>query len=332
LNTEWESVDWRSELNQAIRKPEQLIEVLQLDKNLLPLAEKAAKLFGLVVPRPFLQRMEKGNPHDPLLRQVLPLIDECESHPDFTEDPLREREVNPVPGLLHKFKNRVLLTLASVCAINCRYCFRRNFEYEHNNPGTDGWSASFEYIRSKPEIEEVILSGGEPLLLSDRRLQWFVTQLNTIPHLRWLRIHTRLPIVIPGRITPELVQVLSQSRCPITVVLHCNHANELDSAVGEAIARMTQAQITVLNQSVLLRGVNDQTETLCALSKQLFAFRVLPYYLHVLDKVKGTHHFAITDHEAVSLHQAMNASLPGYLVPRLVREIAGADAKQPVIF
>jgi EF-P beta-lysylation protein EpmB len=321
-------LEWRQELSQAIRSPRQLLEVLQLDMALLPSAETAAKNFGLVVPMPFLNRIEKGNAQDPLLLQVLPLGEELNTHPDFVEDPLRERQANPIPGLLHKFKNRVLLTLATVCAVNCRYCFRRNFDYAQNNPGTEGWSAAFDYIRQHSEIEEVILSGGEPLLLSDSRLQWFIHQLNTIPHLRWLRIHTRLPIVIPSRITPELVKILTQSRVPISVVLHCNHPNELDAEVGQAIARLTKEQIMVFNQVVLLRGVNDQVDTLCELSKRLFDFRILPYYLHVLDKVKGAHHFAISDEEAIMLHKQLNSRLPGYLVPKLVREVAGSESKQ----
>lgn len=320
---------WQIALKNLIRDPSVLIERLNLDENYLPWAEKASKLFPLRVSESFVARMQKGDPHDPLLRQVLPLASEFDEVPGFSADPLKERDKNPVPGLLHKFKGRVLLTLTSACPINCRFCFRREFPYGENNPGRKEWQQAFDYIARDNSIHEVILSGGDPLTLDDDYLNFFLQQLNNILHVKILRIHTRLPIMIPERITDELIATLTSTRLKPVMVIHCNHPQEIDATVGASLKKLAR-EMQVLNQNVLLKGINDNADTLRLLSEKLFAYNVLPYYLHQLDKVTGAAHFAVDDAVARQLHKQMAAQLPGYLVPRLVRELAGVASKQLV--
>ncbi len=319
---------WKIAFKNLIRDPRVLLTRLNLDDEpWLSAAQKAAQLFPLRVSESFVARMRKGSPHDPLLRQILPLDAEWDETQGFSADPLNEHEFNPVSGLLHKFKGRVLLTVTSACAVHCRYCFRRYFPYNENNPGRLQWQQVFDYIAADKSIHEVILSGGDPLTLDDDYLQFFFEQLSLIPHVNIVRIHTRVPIMIPERVTDELIATLTGTRLKAVMVVHCNHAQELDESVGAALQKFAE-KMQVLNQSVLLRGVNDDPNTLCSLSEKLFAYDVLPYYLHQLDPVKGTAHFAIEDKTAISLHQQMAAQLPGYLVPRLVREVPGHTAKQ----
>lgn len=318
---------WQEELSRSIRDPRELLEFLRLPISLLPQAEAAIELFGLRVPRPYAERIAKGDVHDPLLRQVLPLADELRHTPGYSDDPLQEADSNPVQGLVHKYHGRVLLIAAPNCAINCRYCFRRAFPYEHNNPNRQQWEQVFEQLRADHSIREVIFSGGDPLANPDRQLQWMVTQLVAIPHIRRLRVHTRLPIVIPQRITAETLDWLAATRLQSVLVLHTNHPNEVDAQVVESIARLRRAGVTVLNQAVLLKGVNDDVETQVALSETLFEAGVLPYYLHLLDKVQGAAHFEVADADAIRLHQQMQVRLPGFLVPKLAREEPGARHK-----
>jgi EF-P beta-lysylation protein EpmB len=275
--------------------------------------------------------MRKGDINDPLLRQVLPLEDELLAAPGYTGDPLGEQEANPHPGLIHKYHGRVLLIVSGSCAINCRYCFRRHFPYQDNKPSRESWQQALAYIAADPSISEVIYSGGDPLTASDSQLRWLTGQVAAIPHVRRLRVHTRLPIVMPSRITAELIEGLSDHRLSTSLVIHSNHANELDDTVASALARLRGAGITLLNQTVLLRGINDDADILSELSERLFALGVLPYYLHLLDKVAGAAHFDTDTGKALALHRALQEQLPGYLVPKLVREIAGARAKTPVI-
>lgn len=319
---------WPQILADLVTDPKELLQFLQLDPAEMKLDPRVLEAFALKVPRPYLSRMEKGNWQDPLLRQVLPLDQELPSAGERGElDPLDEAAANPLPGLLHKYRGRVLLTVAPHCAIHCRYCFRRHFDYQHNTPGRQAWESVVEYIRADESLTEVIYSGGDPLAAGDRQLAWLTRELESVPHLRRLRIHTRTPIMIPQRVTDSLLEWLTDSRLQPVIVLHSNHARELDLEVARALTRFRARGITLLNQSVLLRGVNDNLPALITLSERLFALGVLPYYLHLLDPVQGVRHFEVAEDTGLALVQAMRDCLPGYLVPRLVREQAGASAK-----
>lgn len=319
--------DWQSLLRDAISDPTALCQRLSLPAESASAIAQACATFPLRVPEPYLQRMQLGDPTDPLLLQVLPQAAELLEQPDFTSDPLDERQHNPVPGLVHKYRSRVLLISTSMCAVHCRYCFRREFPYQDNRNSRLEWQQALHYIRQHTELNEVILSGGDPLSLPDKQLAWLTEHIAAIPHITRLRIHTRLPVVIPQRLTDSLLHTLSNSRLQAVMVLHCNHPNEIDASVADAIGRLRRAGITVLNQSVLLANINDNADTLADLSERLFAAGCLPYYLHVLDKVKGSHHFALDDQRAVAIHRKLQALLPGFLVPRLVRENAGKPSK-----
>ncbi len=321
---------WQDELIHAITEPEELLDILNLDKALLTPAQSAAKQFSLKVPRALLSRIQKGNINDPILKQILPLGVELDEQPGYTSDPLGEKFANPVPGLLHKYKSRVLLTLTSVCGVNCRYCFRRQFPYAQNNPGTAGWDKALEYIAQDTSIHEVILSGGDPLIVSDHLLQQFSQKLATIPHIKRLRIHTRMPIVIPSRVTPEFVSWLKDMPFQPIIVTHINHPQEIDDAVKNAMSLLRSINVTLLNQSVLLKGVNDSVDILVELSEKLFATGILPYYLHVLDKITGAAHFDLERERAIKLHNGVSDNLSGFLVPKLVCEQVGANAKIPI--
>lgn len=325
-----ESVSWQNLLAGSITDPQLLLSRLELDPALLGPARAASAEFSLRVPEPYLSRMQRGNPADPLLRQVLPVGEELLDHPDFVLDPLGEQQTNARPGIIHKYHGRLLLVVSGGCAVNCRYCFRRHFPYEDNNLSTDEWREALDYIRQDASIAEVIYSGGDPLAASDRRLAWLTREIADIAHVRRLRVHTRLPVVIPQRVTSELIDALCGTRLPVSMVLHCNHANELDRQLGNAIQTLRQAGVMLLNQAVLLRGVNDSIEAQVALSEALGDHGVLPYYLHVLDHVKGAQHFHVDDETARRLSGEMLARLPGFLVPRLVREVAGATSKTPL--
>jgi EF-P beta-lysylation protein EpmB len=311
---------WQKLLANAITSVPELFEILELNQELLPAALMAAKLFPLRVPRDYLNRIRKGDIHDPLLHQILPLQAETMVVPGYSTDPVGDNAANKVPGLLHKYHGRVLLTASRACAINCRYCFRRDFPYEKNNPGSKGWEQALNYIAADNTLEEVILSGGDPLTNNDNVLQSLLNRLAEIPHVERLRIHTRLPIVLPQRIDDTLIKCITSTRLQPIIVLHINHANEIDSTVSEMLEKLIAAKIFLYNQSVLLKGVNDDLEILIALQKKLFAHHIQPYYLHMLDKVQGAAHFAVPEATALMLYQQLQESLPGYLVPHLVRE------------
>ncbi len=321
---------WQQELARAITDPETLLAATGLGTEWLPAARAAARLFPLRVPRGFVARIRRGDPHDPLLRQVLPLAEECVTASGFAADPVGDAAAMTVPGVLHKYRGRVLLTATGACAVHCRYCFRRHFPYADANPAVDRWQAALGYIAGDASISEIILSGGDPLTLSDRRLGELTDALAAIPHVQRLRIHTRLPIVLPERVDAGLLAWFGSLRLPGVVVVHVNHANELDAAVKAALARLKDAGVQLLNQSVLLRGVNDSGDALVTLSEALFACGVLPYYLHLLDKVQGAAHFDVPEPTAQAIATDMRGRLPGYLVPRLVRERPGAAAKIPI--
>ncbi len=320
-------VKWQQELITVITDPSELLNLLDLDTCWLEPAKAAAKQFPLKVPHSFLSRIKKGDISDPLLRQILPLGIELNTSEGFTLDPLKEADANPVPGLLHKYRSRVLLTLTGACGIHCRYCFRRHFPYEDNNPGTSGWEKALQYIANRPEINEVILSGGDPLVVSDALLQTFSEKLAKIPHIKRLRIHSRLPIVIPSRITPQFVEWAAHAPFKIILVVHINHPQEIDDTVKTAMDLLKKPNLTLLNQTVLLKGINDNADTLVELSETLFSTGILPYYLHILDKVQGAAHFDITHETASALHRDITQRLPGFLVPKLVCEQSGQPAK-----
>lgn len=324
-------ISWQQSLKEAITDPQELLAILELSPDLLSAAQKATQLFPLRVPRGFVVRMEKGNIKDPLLQQVLPVGAELNEVEGFIEDPLKEQNANPIPGLLHKYHGRVLLTVTGACGVNCRYCFRRHFPYEENNPGSKGWEKAVAYIAADKSIAEVILSGGDPLMANDAYLAKLSQKIAEIPHVTTLRIHTRMPIVMPERITTEFLAWFSQSRLQPVMVVHCNHANEINQEVMAAMQLLKQAGVTLLNQSVLLKNINDSVDCLVCLSRALFGMGVLPYYLHLLDKTRGTAHFDIDETTAKSLIWEVTQRLPGYLVPKLVREEAGYGAKQFVV-
>ncbi len=321
---------WQRELSRAITDPAELLAALGLGMENLPAAQAAARLFGLRVPRGFVARMRPRDPQDPLLRQVLPLGEECLAAEGFNQDPVGDRAAMVTPGVLHKYQGRVLLTVTGACAVHCRYCFRRHFPYQDANPSANHWRETLDYIAADDSIDEVILSGGDPLVLSDPRLAALAESLAEIPHVKRLRLHTRLPIVLPERVNEALLAWLGATRLAPIVVVHANHANEIDESVRAGLARLRKGGVTLLNQSVLLRGVNDDVDALCALSKTLFDAGVLPYYLHLLDRVQGAAHFEVDEGAARRLHAGLNARLPGYLVPRLVREVPGMPGKVPL--
>ncbi len=319
--------NWQQTLSEIVTCPHELLRLVELEA-LIPETPKT-HAFTLRVPRPFIARMEKGNPHCPLLLQVLPSLLESFDAPGYSIDPLAEEQASAGKGLLHKYQSRVLITLTSSCAINCRYCFRRHFPYQENHPGKKDWPALFDYIKNDTRINEVILSGGDPLLVPDNYLAEFIHKLADITHVTTLRIHTRLPVVIPARLTSRLLNVLTQTRLHSVLVTHINHANEIDDSLTQALAPFVTSRITLLNQSVLLKHINDDANALIALSEKLFAAGVMPYYLHTLDKVQGAAHFAVAHEKIEQLNLTLQQALPGYLVPRCVTEVAGARSKVP---
>ncbi len=321
---------WRQALASAIRDPAELLRELNLDPKLLSAAQTAATSFPLRAPRGFVARMHSGDPNDPLLQQVLPLAAELEPALGFTVDPLDEQATQAAPGVLHKYPGRALLIVTGACAVHCRYCFRREFPYAENQASKNAWRPALTYLAGDSSLREVILSGGDPLALSDQRLSELLTALDRIPHLERVRIHSRMPVVLPERVDDGLLTTLARTRLQRVVVIHANHPHEIDETVGAALQQLSASGATLLNQTVLLRGINDDPETLTALSEILFTARVLPYYLHLLDPVRGAAHFAVKENAALAIMEGLRQRLPGYLVPRLVREQPGRLAKTPV--
>ncbi|WP_305810830.1 EF-P beta-lysylation protein EpmB [Photobacterium leiognathi] len=329
LNAPSVEQNWLNDLSNAISDPFTLLKLLKIDPTPWENGLAARKLFALRVPLSFVDKMEIGNPYDPLLRQILPLAQEFEVHQGYSVDPLEEQQ-NEIPGLLHKYHNRVLLIVKGGCAVNCRYCFRRHFPYSDNKGNKRQWQQSLEYIAAHPEINEVILSGGDPLMAKDHELQWLIEHIAAIPHIKRLRIHSRLPVVIPNRITDALCQILAETRLQTILVTHINHANEIDDALKTAMQKLKQANVTLLNQGVLLKGVNDSVAALTDLSETLFDAGIQPYYLHVLDRVQGAAHFMVDDETARRLMAGLITKVSGYLVPKLTREIGGRASKTPL--
>jgi L-lysine 2,3-aminomutase len=318
---------WQQALQDAVSDPAELLGLLGLGPEWLEPARAAARRFPLRVPRGFVDRMRRGDPRDPLLLQVLPLGTELDAVPGYVTDPVGDLAAKAGPGLLHKYEGRALLITTGACAVHCRYCFRRHFPYDDENASRAGFAPALDAIRADTSIGEVILSGGDPLTLNDRRLTLLWEGLAAIPHVRRVRIHTRLPVVLPERIDGAFLEAWSAVPLQKVVVVHANHANEIDHAVRAAIAGLRAADTTVLNQTVLLRGINDRVNDLVALSEALFGAGALPYYLHLLDRVAGAAHFDTPAATARRLVADLATHLPGYLVPRLVREEPGAPAK-----
>ena len=342
-----DSLTWQEQLAGSIRSPKELLQILELDslelglndlepptpraESLLDQALAANKDFPLRVPTAYLQRIKKGDINDPLLLQILPLKEELAGAPGYTTDPLDEQMSNPIPGLIHKYHGRVLLIVSPNCAINCRYCFRRHFPYQENKPGRHEWQQALDYIAKDTSISEVIYSGGDPLAASDKQLLWLTEEIAKISHVKRLRVHTRLPIVIPDRITDHCIHWLTSTDLQTSLVIHSNHPNELDCQVSKALEKLSNAGVTLLNQTVLLSGINDSVKTLQTLSEELFQMGVLPYYIHQLDQVKGAAHFEVTDQRAKQLVTELMTQLPGYLVPKLVREMPNHPNKVPLL-
>lgn len=320
------SKSWQQELSEGFNNIHELCDYLQLSnlsKNLID----SRSNFPLRVPREFVDRMEKGNLNDPLLLQILPQKKELAELPGFSLDPVGDLNAVTETGVLHKYQGRALFITTGSCAINCRYCFRRSFPYNDIQLSGKKQAKAIEYIQNHDDITEVILSGGDPLLLSDQKLFSLLHQLEKIRHLKRIRIHSRIPIVLPSRITIDFCNNFTNFNKLYVLVIHSNHANELNHYVKQACHKLKQADISLLNQSVLLKGVNDNAEQLCALNEKLFTFGIMPYYLHLLDKATGTAHFDVDQKKAIALMEQIKKQLSGYLVPKLVREQAGAKNK-----
>ncbi len=320
-------IHWSTELAQAIKSPAELRPLLGLSEQDLPDAQKAMASFKMLVPRPFVSRMQFGNADDPLLKQVL--ADDIEMLPveGYSKDPLDEGNHNPQKAIVHKYERRILVITTGTCAVNCRYCFRRHFPYGDNQLAQKEWDSVIDYLKDHPEVNEVILSGGDPLMLKDSQLRQHIARLNDLPQLKRLRIHSRLPIVIPSRINDELLDWMGKTRLDVVLVLHSNHANEIDQSIADKVTLLKQAGVTVLNQGVLLKDINDSVEAQVELSEALFDAGILPYYMFTFDPIEGGAHFDISVEEAQRLMGQVAQKLPGYLMPKLAKEIPGEPAK-----
>ncbi|MCA9214693.1 MAG: EF-P beta-lysylation protein EpmB [Planctomycetales bacterium] len=328
LGTESKS-SWQEEMRAAFRTVERLCEHLGLNPS-EHASIAAARDFPLFAPWPYVRRIRPGDPADPLLLQILPVPDETKSVPGFSDDPLAETAATMRPGLLQKYDRRVLLVTTGACAIHCRYCFRRSFPYADVPNSISDWQDSIDAIAEDPSIDEVILSGGDPLMLVDSTLTQLIDAISQIEHVSRLRIHTRLPIVIPSRVTDSLVGMLGDARPQTIVVLHANHPDELDTEVEQAIDRLSSARINLLNQSVLLRGVNDSVQCMESLCRKLVNLGILPYYMHQLDRVNGAAHFEVGKDEGRKIVESLRERLPGYAVPTYVEELPGHASKKPI--
>ncbi len=311
--------NWQKVLQQASSSPQVLLNKLNIEDSSL-ISRPANNDFPLRVPSGLINRMKQNDPDDPLFKQVWPSVEEENDEAGFIEDPLNEVNRQVTPGLLHKYPGRVLLVLTGACAIHCRYCFRRHFPYSDSNPSGENLNRAIKYIQNETSVTEVILSGGDPLSVSDERLSDLISRLDEIPHLKRLRIHTRFPVVVPERINETCLDWLNKTRLQLAIVLHVNHANELDKSVEQAILKLRNHNISLFNQSVLLKGINDSAQALMDLSEALFSYGIIPYYLHLLDPVSGTSHFEVNESSARLLMQKIQKRLPGYLLPKLVRE------------
>ncbi len=323
--------NWQPLLAQAIRDPEALIDYLELPKKPFYNVLQAHKNHQLLAPLSYLDKIQKGNWDDPLLKQILPSENEILEVKGYVSDPVGDLSASLASGILQKYHGRALIITTGTCAVHCRYCFRKEYPYSDTKPATNNWQQVIETISNDPNLHEVILSGGDPLILSDQRLSSLCQQLAAIPHINTLRFHSRIPVILPQRIDTDFLHWFSALPVKKVVVIHANHANEIDALVGDKLRALANTGAIVLNQSVLLKGVNDSVEALENLSQQLFHYRTLPYYLHLLDKVTGTAHFDIPQQQALILMEQLRNRLPGYLVPKLVREVSGKRSKSPIV-
>lgn len=321
--------NWQKELANVVTCPKVLLEMVGLSSQVHENDIKARSLFPVRVPLPFIKKIRHGDANDPLLLQVMPRHQEFLTKSGFNKDPLLEQDNNQ-PGLLHKYKSRVLVMFKTGCAVNCRYCFRRHFPYQENQLNKRSLIDALSYIKSDKNINEVILSGGDPLMAKDDAISWFLDELEQIPQIKRMRIHSRLPVVIPARITEQLCERLAKSPLKIIFVNHINHANEIDNDFKNAMNMLKQANVLLLNQAVILKDVNDTVDAQINLSEALFDADVMPYYLHLLDKVEGASHFDIDEAQAIKIMAELLEALPGFLVPKLVREIGGQKSKTPI--
>lgn len=326
----WQGNFWKKALSESVRSAEELFEILGLPEEYLEAAKQVATLFPLKVTRSYLSRIKYGDIHDPLLLQILPLHLENQLVDGFSNDPLGESLASPLSGVIHKYSGRVLLITTGACAVHCRYCFRRHYPYAQSNASHENWQAALNYIAADDTIYEVILSGGDPLSLSNQKVTDLIRSIAEIPQVTTLRIHTRLPIALPQRISDSFVTEMTATRLQIVMVIHTNHANEINHDVSMALGVLRQKGVLLLNQSVLLHKINDNATTLIALSKKLVAEGVMPYYLHVLDQVKGAAHFSVDTKHIQTIYTELKKQLPGYMVPKLVKELAGAQYKLPM--
>ena len=325
------SASWQRELRDSIRDPRRLVEDLGLPAELAAEAGTGVAEFPLFVPPSYLRRIERGNLADPLFRQVWPAAAEAESSEGFIDDPVDDASFALRPGLLQKYAGRALMVVTGACAVHCRYCFRRHFPYDESPPSDRVWSGAVETLREDPTIEEIILSGGDPLTVIDSRLARLAEQFAAIPHLRRLRIHTRLPVMIPSRVNDELLAWLIGTRLTPVMVIHSNHAQELDAEVAAALRRLREGGVLLLNQAVLLRGVNDTVEAQADLNLRLIDLGVTPYYLNQLDRVRGSAHFEVSVERGREIMTELRRRLPGYAVPRYVQDQPGAAHKVVLI-
>ncbi|GEN38989.1 EF-P beta-lysylation protein EpmB [Pseudoalteromonas tetraodonis GFC] len=321
--------NWQKELANVVTCPKVLLEMVGLSSQVHENDIKARSLFPVRVPLPFIKKIRHGDANDPLLLQVMPRHQEFLTKSGFNKDPLLEQDNNQ-PGLLHKYKSRVLVMFKTGCAVNCRYCFRRHFPYQENQLNKRSLIDALSYIQADKNINEVILSGGDPLMAKDDAISWFLDELEQIPQIKRMRIHSRLPVVIPARITEQLCERLAKSPLKVIFVNHINHANEIDSDFKNAMNMLKQANVLLLNQAVILKDVNDTVDAQINLSEALFDTDVMPYYLHLLDKVEGASHFDIDEAQAIKIMAELLEALPGFLVPKLVREIGGQKSKTPI--
>lgn len=320
--------DWKTIASESFRKLDELLEFCGIDPSFAE--EGSSAQFALRVTRYYASLIEKGNPLDPLLLQVLPVARELRLADGYSRDAVDDQLFMPVPGLIHKYHGRVLLTMTGACAIHCRYCFRRHFPYSQASADYSPDDQVMNYLSRNTDVSEVILSGGDPLMLSDRKLAVLIGNLNRIKHIRLLRIHSRLVSVLPERIDEGLLEVLRGFDGQVVLVTHINHPNEISAPNQAAFARLAQQGYVLFNQSVLLKGVNDNAEVLAGLSHSLFENRIIPYYLHQLDKVQGAAHFEVSPDDARDLHRQLRDRLPGYLLPALVADVSGESAKTPL--
>ncbi len=323
------NLSWQQQLAQAETDIYRLCDTVGCDPKALGIADKPPD-FPLRVPKSFIERMEYGNPKDPLLLQVLPQAAEYVSTSGYGEDPLEEAGQSPVPGLLHKYESRVLVMPTGACAVHCRYCFRRHFPYQERGLLGSHWKQILAYIQSQPLVNEVIFSGGDPLLLSDALLERYFSELALLPQIKRIRCHSRTPVVIPDRITPSFIELCQKTTVPVILMIHCNHPQELSEALCDKLKLLSQAGVRLYNQTVLLKEINDSVSILAELSERLWEACVQPYYVHALDAVAGAQHFDLPNKTAIDLHERLRAALPGFLVPTFVREVPHQKAKVPL--